>query len=83
MTGPDKGKHGIVIQIIQERNWVIVEGLNTKMVPMGKTKDFPGIIILEEKPLLVTTEVALVDPSDLLVYVKVLKINDGQVIKFN
>ncbi|KAK0161814.1 hypothetical protein PV327_008226 [Microctonus hyperodae] len=65
LTGQDKGKHGIVIQIFQERNWIFVEGLNTKLVPMGKTKDFPGIMILEEKPLLVTSEVALVDPSDL------------------
>lgn len=65
LTGRDKGKQGIVIQIFQERNWVIVEGLNTKLVSMGKTKDFPGVMILEEQPLLVTSEVALVDPSDL------------------
>lgn len=29
MVGRDKGKQGIVSQVIQERNWVIVEGLNT------------------------------------------------------
>lgn len=28
LAGPDKGKQGIVIMIIQERNWVLVEGLN-------------------------------------------------------
>ncbi|XP_008548999.1 probable 39S ribosomal protein L24, mitochondrial isoform X1 [Microplitis demolitor] len=65
LVGRDKGKQGIVQQIIQERNWIIVEGLNTKLVSMGKTKKFPGIFILEEQPLLVTTDVALVDPSDL------------------
>lgn len=67
LVGRDKGKQGIVQQIIQERNWIIVEGLNTKLVSMGKTKKFPGIFILEEQPLLVTTDVALVDPSDLSV----------------
>lgn len=67
LKGRDKGKQGLVQMIIQERNWVIVEGLNTKLVSLGKTKKFPGIYILEEQPLLVTTDVALVDPSDMLV----------------
>lgn len=31
MVGKDKGKQGIVSQVIQERNWVIVEGLNTHL----------------------------------------------------
>ncbi|KAI4497310.1 hypothetical protein M0802_007557 [Mischocyttarus mexicanus] len=44
LVGKDKGKQGIVKEIIQERNWVIVE---------------------VEKPLLVTTDIALVDPHDL------------------
>ncbi|XP_015109835.1 probable 39S ribosomal protein L24, mitochondrial [Diachasma alloeum] len=65
LVGRDKGKQGLVQQIIQERNWVIVEGLNTKMKTMGKKKDFPGIVVLEEQPLLVTTDIALVDPADL------------------
>lgn len=64
-TGKDKGKQGIVKMIIQERNWVIVEGLNCELKPLGKDKDFPGIYIQEEQPLLVTTDVKLVDPSDL------------------
>lgn len=63
--GKDKGKQGIVKQIFEERNWVTVEGLNCKMKVVGKTKDFPGIYMLEEQPLLVTTDIALVDPSDL------------------
>ncbi|CAG5093367.1 Similar to mRpL24: Probable 39S ribosomal protein L24, partial [Cotesia congregata] len=65
LKGRDKGKQGLVQMIIQERNWVMVEGLNTKLVSMGKTKKFPGIYVLEEQPLLVTTDVALVDPSDM------------------
>lgn len=31
----------------------------------GKTKDFVGMYISTEQPLLVTTEISLVDPSDL------------------
>ena len=65
LVGKDKGKQGIIKQIIEERNWVILEGLNTKIRLVGKTKTFPGIAMLEEQPLLVTTEIKLVDPSDL------------------
>ncbi|XP_043684130.1 probable 39S ribosomal protein L24, mitochondrial [Vespula pensylvanica] len=65
LVGKDKGKQGIVKEIIQERNWVIVEGLNTKLEHVGKTKTFPGIHVSVEQPLLVTTDVALVDPHDL------------------
>lgn len=65
LVGPDKGKQGIVSQVIQERNWVIVEGLNTVLRTIGKTKDFPGVVIRAETPLLVTDQVSLVDPSDL------------------
>ena len=65
MTGQDKGKQGIINQVIQERNWVLVEGLNCHLRVIGKTKDFPGIYIRSEAPLLVTNQVKLVDPSDL------------------
>lgn len=65
LTGRDKGKQGIVYDIIQERNWVIVQGLNTKLECVGKTKNFPGTYMRVEQPLLVTTQVQLVDPSDL------------------
>lgn len=66
LVGKDKGKQGIVSQIFQERNWVIVEGLNCHLRKVGQDKEFPGIIIKSESPLLVTNQVALVDPSDLL-----------------
>ncbi|CAL8126057.1 unnamed protein product [Orchesella dallaii] len=64
LVGRDRGKQGIVSQVIQERNWVIVAGLNTHHRRMGARKDYPGMIIKSEAPLLVTTQVALVDPSD-------------------
>lgn len=65
LVGHDKGKQGIVKDIIQERNWIIVQGLNTKVVIQGKTKTFPGVCMRIEQPLLVTSQVQLVDPSDL------------------
>ncbi|KAG8271857.1 39S ribosomal protein L24, mitochondrial [Homalodisca vitripennis] len=65
LVGKDKGKQGTVVQVIQERNWVFVGTLNCKVEEVGKTKDNPGWFMQREKPLLVTTEVALVDPNDL------------------
>lgn len=64
MSGPDKGKQGYINRIFQERNWVTVMGLNMKPTITGKSKDFPGLCILKEMPLLVTTEIKLVDPTD-------------------
>ncbi|XP_076620187.1 mitochondrial ribosomal protein L24 [Colletes latitarsis] len=65
LYGPDKGKQGIVRDIIQERNWIIVEGLNTKLECVGKSKTFPGVYNRIEQPLLVPSQVQLVDPADL------------------
>nr|CAD7449402.1 unnamed protein product [Timema bartmani] len=65
LSGRDKGKQGIVKQVIQERNWVIVEGMNCHLRMVGKSQDFPGVCIKSEAPLLVTNQVSLVDPSDL------------------
>ncbi|XP_032663945.1 probable 39S ribosomal protein L24, mitochondrial [Odontomachus brunneus] len=65
LVGKDKGKQGIVKDIYQERNWIIVEGLNTKLTSIMKEKNFPGLYIQREQPLLVTTDVQLVDPSDM------------------
>lgn len=64
LVGRDRGKQGIVAQIIQERNWCYVAGLNTHFRTMGRTAEYPGMIIKSEAPLLVTNQVALVDPSD-------------------
>jgi large subunit ribosomal protein L24 len=49
---------------LQERNWVCVEGLNCRYDLQGKSHDFPGVMVKVEEPLLVTTEIKLVDPSD-------------------
>ena len=51
--------------IIQEKNWVIVEGLNTILDFIGKSKTFPGVPRRKEMPLLVTEDISLVDPMDL------------------
>lgn len=66
LVGKDKGKQGIVKQVIQERNWVLVEGLNWHYRKVGQDANYPGVIIKSEAPLLVTDQVALVDPADLL-----------------
>lgn len=65
LVGRDKGKQGIITQVIQERNWVIVEGLNAHHRVVGADKDYPGVLIKSESPLLVTHQVKLIDPLDL------------------
>ncbi|XP_029165873.1 probable 39S ribosomal protein L24, mitochondrial [Nylanderia fulva] len=65
LVGKDKGKQGIVKEIYQERNWIIVEGLNTKLKRVMQDKQFPGFYTQQEQPLLVTSQVQLVDPSDM------------------
>lgn len=65
LVGKDKGKQGIVSQVIPERNWVIVEGINWHYRRVGAEKEFPGIIIKSEAPLDVIKDIRLVDPSDL------------------
>jgi len=61
MTGKDKGKQGLVNYVVRERNWVYVEGLNTKY----ETHQIGGKLMYKrEKPLLVTGDVKLVDAKD-------------------
>ncbi|XP_064618873.1 large ribosomal subunit protein uL24m-like [Lineus longissimus] len=65
LVGRDKGKQGIINSIIKERNWCYVEGLNCKYSSSGSfVKGTAPRLMKMEKPLLVTTEVGLVDPSD-------------------
>ncbi|XP_037082737.1 probable 39S ribosomal protein L24, mitochondrial [Pollicipes pollicipes] len=64
LVGKDKGKIGTVIQVIEERNWVVVEGLNTHYRRVGRTSEFPGTLITSEAPLLVDDQVSLLDPAD-------------------
>lgn len=62
LVGKDKGKQGIVNYIVKERNWVCVEGLNCEY----RTVNSAGTtqVMKTEMPLLVTTQIALVDPTD-------------------
>ena len=39
-----------------------VEGLNVEYETMGATKDFPGMMVKKELPLIVTRDIQLVDP---------------------
>ena len=39
--------------MVQERNWVTVEGLNVEYEKMGESKTFPGMMIKKELPLIV------------------------------
>ncbi|PIK55831.1 putative 39S ribosomal protein L24, mitochondrial [Apostichopus japonicus] len=63
LKGKDKGKTGTIIDIIMERNWVIVEGLNCHYRRIGKMEGFKGTYVASEAPLL-HRDVALIDPSD-------------------
>ncbi|EDV98937.1 probable 39S ribosomal protein L24, mitochondrial [Drosophila grimshawi] len=65
LVGKDKGKQGLITQVIPERNWVIVEGINWHYRRVGADKEFPGITIKSEAPLHVTKDIRLADPSDL------------------
>ncbi|KAL0279557.1 UNVERIFIED_CONTAM: hypothetical protein PYX00_001089 [Menopon gallinae] len=62
LTGKDKGKQGIITYIVQERNWVIVQGMN---MVFSKPRTHPYHYLLKEAPLLVNKQVVLVDPGDL------------------
>lgn len=64
LSGPDKGKKGHINYIVEERNWIYVGGLNCKYDLIGKSDKFAGMIMKVSKPLLVTRDVALIDPSD-------------------
>uniref|UniRef100_UPI00358E3F5C large ribosomal subunit protein uL24m n=1 Tax=Myxine glutinosa TaxID=7769 RepID=UPI00358E3F5C len=63
LKGKDKGKQGRVIDVIKERNWVVVRGLNTHYRLLMKTDRSPGMFIQSEAPLLVN-DVALIEPAD-------------------
>lgn len=66
LSGPDKGKIGIVNYTVEERNWIYVEGLNLRRELLKKSAFNPGIINCEEAPLLINRDVALIDPEDRL-----------------
>ncbi|XP_064201504.1 large ribosomal subunit protein uL24m [Anguilla rostrata] len=63
LSGKDKGKQGKVTQVFRNRNWVILEGLNTHYRYIGKSADYRGTYVTSEAPLLLN-DISLVDPSD-------------------
>ncbi|KAL1777839.1 39S ribosomal protein L24, mitochondrial [Sigmodon hispidus] len=63
LEGKDAGKQGKVVQVIRQRNWVVLQGLNTHFRYIGGTKDHRGTMIPSEAPLL-HHQVKLVDPVD-------------------
>jgi len=64
LVGKDKGKQGLINCIIKERNWIFVEGLNCEFKMSSQGRDVPPVCTKNELPLLATTQVKLVDPSD-------------------
>ena len=60
-VGKDKGKYGIVRQLIEERNWAYVEGVNAEYEYDDEKN---GRVSKKERPLLTTTQIKLVDPVD-------------------
>lgn len=66
MTGKDEGKQGIINGVIKQRNWVFVEGLNTKLVGINMSQNVSAVSYMKrEQPLVVNRDVKLIDPTDL------------------
>lgn len=63
LAGKDAGKQGLVAQVIKQRNWVVLEGLNVHYRYVGKSAVYPGTYVPSEAPLLLR-QVTLVDPTD-------------------
>ncbi|XP_049641773.1 LOW QUALITY PROTEIN: 39S ribosomal protein L24, mitochondrial-like [Suncus etruscus] len=59
----DAGKQGKVVQVIRQRNWVVMEGLNAHYLYIGKTLETRETMVPSEAPLL-HRQVKLVDPMD-------------------
>ncbi|KAI3386376.1 hypothetical protein SNEBB_008858, partial [Seison nebaliae] len=62
LQGPDKGKQGVVIAVLKERNWVFVKGLNCTYKSM-KMPDGKINYSKVENPLDVIDGVSLIDPG--------------------
>ena len=66
MTGKDAGKQGLINGVIKQRNWVFVEGLNTKLRGFNMSKNVSMVSYMKkEMPLVVNRDVKLIDPTDL------------------
>jgi len=64
LIGKNKGRQGIVLNVIRERNWIFVEGLHCKYQYFRAPGLKPSLTMVEQ-PLVVPDEVQLVDPKDL------------------
>jgi len=64
LIGKNKGRQGVVLQVVRERNWVLVEGLHCKY-NMLRAPGVSPYLSLAEQPLMVPDEAQLVDPKDL------------------
>ncbi|MEC7800335.1 MAG: 50S ribosomal protein L24 [Verrucomicrobiota bacterium] len=52
ITGDDKGSKGKILQVIREKNRVLVEGINISKKHERKTQDNPqGAIVEREAPI--------------------------------
>lgn len=52
ITGDDKGSKGKILQVIREKNRVLVEGINMSKKHERKTQDNPqGAIVEREAPI--------------------------------
>lgn len=63
LVGKDRGKQGVISELIPERNWCYVTGLNCVYKTVSPT-GFDAQMVLESQHLELGTEVALVDPAD-------------------
>uniref|UniRef100_A0A5S6M3D0 Large ribosomal subunit protein uL24m n=1 Tax=Xenopus tropicalis TaxID=8364 RepID=A0A5S6M3D0_XENTR len=63
LHGKDAGKQGKVTQVVRARNWVVIDGLNTKAVDIGRLTDWGGLKDFDQAPLRLNRQ-NLVDPTD-------------------
>jgi len=64
LIGKNKGRQGIILSVVRERNWIFVEGLHCKY-QYQRPPGLSPILSMVEQPLLVPDEAQLVDPKDL------------------
>jgi large subunit ribosomal protein L24 len=63
IAGKERGKRGVVKQVLRSRNAVLVEGLNLVKKHLKSTEKQKGGVVTKEAPIHVSN-VALIDPTD-------------------
>jgi large subunit ribosomal protein L24 len=82
ITGRDKGKRGEVLQVLRQRDRVLVQGVNLVRRHQRPSQVSPGGILEKEAPLHISN-VALIDPkSDKPTRVGYRFLDDGRKIRF-